>query len=89
LITGRVVIHLADFGTHLHQLLVGLDASQGIGLFVGIGADVVSLAGAVDLRMSEVEIAGLAVAVFASVGGGQDGPEPSSSLSSKVCGTGK
>jgi hypothetical protein len=35
-----VVIHLVDFGTHLHQLLVGLDASQGIGLFVGIGADV-------------------------------------------------
>jgi hypothetical protein len=69
---------------------VGLDAGQGFGLFVGIGADVLSLAGAVALgRVDEIEITRLAVAVFAPVGGSQDGLESSSSLSSKVCGTGK
>ncbi len=72
------------------QFLMSLGTSQGFGLFVGVGADVLPLASAVVLgRVDEVEIARLTVAVFAPVGGSQDGLESSSSLSSKVCGTGK
>jgi hypothetical protein len=42
---GDVVVHLA----HLDQFLMSLDTCQGSGLFVGVGADVLSLAGAVAL----------------------------------------
>jgi hypothetical protein len=50
---------------------------QGLHLFAGIGADVFALAGAVVLGgVDEVEIAGLAVAVFAPVRGGLDRLEP-------------
>jgi len=48
------VIYLAHLGVHLHQLLVSLDAGQGISLLVEVGADVLALAGAVGLRMNEV-----------------------------------
>jgi hypothetical protein len=72
-LTGGVVVHLAHLGAHLHQFLVGPDAGQDFGLFIGIGADVLSLAGAVVLGgVDEVEVAGLAIAVLASVRGGQD-----------------
>ena len=33
-----------DAVAHLHQFLMGLDAGRGLGLFVRVGADVLSLA---------------------------------------------
>jgi hypothetical protein len=65
----QAVVHLMHLGAHLHQLLVGLDTSEGLGLGFGVGADVLSLTGAIILGgMDEVEVAGLAVVVFASEG---------------------
>ena len=59
MLTGGVVVHLAHLGAHLHQFLVGLDAGQDFGLFIEIGADVLSLAGTVVLGgVNEVEVRG-------------------------------
>ena len=44
MLTSGVVVHLADLGAYRDQFLVGLDTCQGLGLFVGVGADVLSLA---------------------------------------------
>ena len=72
------------------EFIPGFDTGQGWSPDFGGGADVLSLAGAVALGgVNEVEVTGLALAVFAPVGSSQDGLEPSSSLSSKLCGTGK
>jgi hypothetical protein len=40
---GQAVVYLTHLGAHLHQFLVGLDANQCLGPFVGVGADVLSL----------------------------------------------
>jgi hypothetical protein len=86
---SQAVVYLTHLVLDGLKFIPGFDTGQGLGLFVGVGADVLSLAGAVVLGgVDEVEIARLAVVVFVPVGGGQDGLE-SSSLSSKVCGTGK
>jgi hypothetical protein len=43
---GQAVVYLADLDLDVLQVLMGLDASQGRLLFVGVGADVLPLAGA-------------------------------------------
>jgi hypothetical protein len=41
----QAVVYLAYLSAYLDQFLMSLDTSQGFGLFVGIGADVLALAG--------------------------------------------
>ena len=73
---GQAVVYLAELGLCFLQVFVGLDAGQGRLLLFRVSTNVLPAAGpAVPGRVVDVEVLGLAVPIWAVVGGGLDGIE--------------
>ena len=71
-------VQAVDDLTHLVldglEFIPDFDTAQGVGLSVGVSADVLALAGVIVLvEVDEIQVARLAVAVFAPVGSSKDG----------------